>query len=70
MRIIDELELLFRGVKNLRPFLNAITYLYGFAKTMNGLGDASQLYLLIGSLTLEGYDGSSIDGWNNIVEHM
>ncbi len=62
MRVIDEIELLFTGVKKLRPFLNAAAYLFGLAKQMNSLGTTG-LFIPIGALSLVNYSGSPIAGW-------
>ncbi len=59
MRVIDELELLFTGVKNMRPFLNVVAYLYGLGKQLNALSVAG-VFIPIGALSLKDYSGSPI----------
>ncbi|HUV15397.1 MAG TPA: calcium-binding protein, partial [Pelolinea sp.] len=65
MRIIDDLEMLFMGIKMMRPFLDSVSFLYGMAKKMQSVVDSldGALAIPIGSIVMDDYDGSDISNW-------
>ncbi|MEW6094083.1 MAG: hypothetical protein AB1531_08980, partial [Chloroflexota bacterium] len=62
--LLDEIEMLFSGVKQMRPFIDAIAMIYGVAKQVGTM--ATQIggkFLELGDLVLDDYDGTPLTDW-------
>jgi Ca2+-binding RTX toxin-like protein len=61
--ILDELELLFTGLKNMRPFIDAIAYMYGLTVVMQPIlndPNIDDLYIPIGAVHFAEYTGVTL----------